>query len=285
MSKSLIACTIDTEESAVVRLKTSSGSGYILSACKTVPYGVDDLVSGKGTRLLKKLDEYIREWKHEELALCLSPEMYLPLPACFPIGASPEECKEYCRIEAGYFLTTPEEYRCDCLEHGNGHETYEKRLLLFYPAEPYRTVSGHFSADHRIVFSGTPQSPLLHLSRFIGNPQVILELERHYVLLTISSNGQMEQFSCRQVKNREEAEYFAIRELVNNPICRDVEVQVAGARANKAATTLIGRETSVTLKPISIPQSIFIGNPHHFKISSTTVVKAISAALMALGEQ
>ena len=282
MSKSVVACTIDTEECSVVRLKTSSGSGYILSACKTMPYGLGGLASGKRMRFLQKLDHHLKEWRQEELALCVAPEIYLPLPTCFPIVASPEECSEYCGIEAGYFLNHPEEYRCDCIHYGMSDEAPDNRLLLFYSAEPCRTASEHFSTEHRIVFKGTSQLPLLYLSRFTVKPQIILELENNYVLLTISNNGRMEKFSCRPVKNLAETEYFAIRELINNPICRETEVQIAGTRASKAMITLIEKKTSLTMKPISIPQAMFIGNPQQFKISSPTVIKAISAALMAL---
>ena len=222
MSKSQIACSINATECTIVRLKTSGTTGYSLSACKTLPLGIGDLASGKGKRILKKLDRYLKEWHNEDLALCIEPATYLPLPAYFPAHASAEECKAYCTIEAGYFLSHPELYRCDHAGYCNTISSgmHKKHLLLFYPDEHCKKVSEHFSINHQIVFSGSPLLPLLHLSKLTGEPQIILELENNFVLLTISRNGRVEKFSFHQVKNKEEREYFSIKVLVDNPVCR-----------------------------------------------------------------
>ena len=286
MSRSQIACSISTTECSVVRLKTS-GSGYILSGCKTLPLGLGDLAAGKGKRILKKLERHLKEWGQENLALCVEPGTYLHLPAYFPIDASQDECKEYCRIEAGYFLAKPEQYRCDHTGYidtfSNG--SHKKHLLLFYPDEYCKRVAEYFAGYHQIVFNGTPQLPLFHLSKLAGEPQVILELEKNYVLLTISRNGKIEKFSFHQVKNKEEREYFTIKELVENPVCRETGVQLTGTMADRITTALIGKETSIALKPLSIPPSISIINPQRFSACSASAVKAISTALMALAEQ
>ncbi|NTV16073.1 MAG: hypothetical protein HGB09_01355 [Chlorobiaceae bacterium] len=283
MSKSLIACAIDAKECALVRLKTSGDTEYSLSLCKTLPFGLGDFAFDRGKRLLKKLDNQLNEWPDEELALCIGPKSYLPLPACFPANASSEESRKYGRIEAGYFLNQPEEYDFDITSYGdNSHGLLEKKILLFYPAEPCRKVSEHFSTTHRIVFRGTPQLPLLHLSKHTSNTQVILEVENNFILLTISSKGRIEKFSCREVKNRKEIEYFTIHILIDNPVCQDAGVQVTGSMADKTMIALIQRETSIKLKPLGIPPSIAINNPQKLPFSSAAAVKAISSALMAL---
>ena len=286
MSKRLIDCAIDTKECAVVRLKTSGDNAYSLGGYKTLPFGFGDLASGRGKRLLKKLDSFIKEWPDEELALCIGPERYLPLPAIFPNHASSEKYQEYCKIEARYFLSKPDEYDCDCTNYGDGQKgLHEKKMLFFYTAESGRRVSEHFSATRRILFSGTPQLPLLHLSKFTGEAQVILELEQNYLLLTVSRGGRIEQCSCREIKNKKELQSVTIKELVDNPVCRETEVQITGTLAGRSMTRLIQRETSLTVKPLSIPPSILLINPGKFSITSATTVKAISTALMALDKQ
>ncbi len=286
MSRSQIACSISTTECSVVRLKTSGG-GYILSGCTTLPFGLVDLAAGKGKRILKKIERHLHEWGIEDLALCVEPGKYLPLPAYFPIDTSPDEYEEYCRIEAGYFLANPEHYRCDHTGYSDtvSDGSHKKHLLLFYPDEHCKRVSEHFGGYHQIVFNGSPQLPLFHLSKLAGEPQVILELETNYVLLTISRNGKIEKFSFHQVKNKEEREYFTIKELVENPVCRETGVQLTGTMADRITTALIGKETSIALKPLSIPPSISISNPQRFSACSASAVKAISTALMALAEQ
>ena len=286
MSTSLIACAIDQKECAIVRMTKSGGNLYNLIESKTLPLGIHNLASGKEKRLLKKLDHHLNEWPDEELALCVGPTNYLPLPVSFPANTSAEKYREYCRIEAQYFLSKPEAYDCDCAGYGmkqNG--LHEKKMLLFYPAAAIRRVSEHFADSRRLIFSGTPQLPLLHLSRFTAEKQVILEIESNYLLLTESKEGRIEQFSCRETKNRKESEYFTIKELVENPLFRETEVQLTGTLADKAMTRLIQKESSMTLKPLSIPPSLSISNPDKFPISSGVTVKAISTAVMALNEQ
>jgi hypothetical protein len=284
MSRSLVACAIDHAESAVIRLKTSGRGGYTLCGFKTQPHGLNDVVSGKEKRLLGKLKGYCSAWKEEDLVLCIGEETFLPLPASFPVGANQEECQQYCRIEAEYFLDRPDEYCCDIATYASG-QAHNNKLLLFYPAEPCQRIVEHFSNEHRILFTGTAQLPLIYLSKFIEGPQVILELGNSSVLLTISRNGEIEKLSFHHVKTQEEAEYFTMKELMENPICRTTTVQVTGAKADKAMMALIGKVTSLPLKPLSIPPSLSISNPQQFPASSPAVVKAISAAVMALEQQ
>jgi hypothetical protein len=285
VSKSIIACTIDHAESAVIRLKTSGSDGYTLCGCKTLPHGLQSIVAGKEKRMLGKLKGYCSEWKEEGLVLCVGTDGLLPLPACFPGDTTPEESQEYCNIEAEYFLSKPEEYGCDIARYASGDATENNKLLLFYPAEPCSRIAKYFSDEHKILFAGTAQLPLVHLSKFTEEPQVILELENSSVLLTIARNGEIEKLSFHQVKTREEAEYFTMNELMENPICRQTSMQVTGTRADKAMLSLIGAETSCPLKPLGIPSSLSISNPQRLSTSAPAVVKAISAAVMALADQ
>jgi hypothetical protein len=285
MSKSQLACAIDKRESAIVRLKTSGSDGYILSACQTFPFGSDTQGTPREDRLLKKLSDHIRKWQDEELALSIEPSTLLPLPTSFPVGASPEATREYCRIEAEYFLKNPEEYLCDIAGLAEGKVTdgpLEKKLLLFYHGAPCRKVHEHFSATHRIIFSGSSQLPLLYLSKLTGTTQVMLDIEENHLLFAITRNGKVEKFLYRKVKNHEEIEYFSIRKIIDNPVCHETGVQITGKYAGKKLIQLIQKETSVSLKPLEIPSSISISNPEKLRISSPAAVKAISTALMAL---
>ncbi|MEI6846421.1 MAG: hypothetical protein WCK32_00045 [Chlorobiaceae bacterium] len=284
MSQSQIACTIDTKECAIVRLKTSGIDTYSLSGCKLFPFGLDDIAGDKGNRLLKRLSDYLKKWSQEEIALCMEPANFQPLLAYLPEGASFEAAQKYCRIEAGYFLNRPEEYCFDVSSYADeacGNVPYVKHLLLFYPAEPCRIAVNHFSVNYRIVFMGAALLPLLYLSKFTNTEQVILKLEQQYMLFAVSKNGRIEKFSYRQIKNRKEAEYFSISEIVANPVYREMDFQITGKWADRAMTTVIGKETSITLRPLVIPSLISISNPKKFPISSSAAVKAISVALMA----
>ena len=166
MSKSLIACAIDTNECAVVRLKTSGDNAYSLGGYKTLPFGFGDLASGRGTRMLKKLDSYIKEWPDEELALCIVPENYLLLPAVFPAHASSKKYQEYCKIEARYFLSQPDDYDCDCASYGDGkNRLHEKKcsssILLNPEEEPQSTFqprAGSSSVELRSCLCSTCRS-------------------------------------------------------------------------------------------------------------------------------
>ena len=177
-------------------LKLPAATDTRLSACKTLPFGLGDLASGKGKRLLKKLDSQLNEWPDEELALCIGHEKLSPPSGMLSCQMQAlRNAEEYCRIEAEYFLNQPEKYHCDCTGYGDGTSggAHEKKLLLFYPAEPCRRASEHFSTRTPDRLQWYSAAPLLHLSKFTGETQVILELENNYMLLTVSKDGRMEK--------------------------------------------------------------------------------------------
>jgi len=285
-SKSTIACIIDHNASAAVRLKTSGNSGYTLSACKTWRYGTHQVTSGKASGLCEKMSRWCSTWREEELVLCVGTETLLPLPVTFPVDATPDDIREYCRIEAEHFINQSKNFRCDhapyvsnsAIEH-NSNTT----LLLFYPAQPRNQITRHFAANHRLLFSGTTHRALIYSSTLMEKPLVLLELGEQSVTFMVARNGALELLSSHQVTTRDEAEYFTIKELMEHPICRQTTVSVTGSRADKAMLALIAGDKAFCLKPLSLPPALSISNPEQFSLASPVVVKAISAALMGMG--
>lgn len=284
MGNSRTACSIDRHECAIARLHAAGSDGYTITGCSILPFGLADLSPGKDRRFLKKLSRQLQKLRSENLVLCITPDTYLPLPACFAHETSDEEYRLSCMMEAEFFLLNPEDYHCDVAGFSDGTDNclHEKKLLLFYPGSTARRLAAHFSEQHSILFSCSPQLALLHLSEHSGEPQVILELDNSYMLLAAARSGRLEKFACRQVKSRDEALYFIIRELSANPLFREAGIQVTGTAADKSMTQLIEKETQVKTSPLGFPSSLKLLNPEKFPLSSPSVVKAISTALMAL---
>ncbi len=291
-SKSALACVIDHNASAAVRLKTSGSSGYTLSACKTWRYGAHHLKSGKASGLLEKMSRWCSTWREEELVLCVGTETLLPLPVTLPIDATPDEIREYCRMEAEYFVSQPNTFCCDRAPYANkyaseyaGEHDSTTTLLLFYPAQPCSQIADHFAANHRLLFAGTTHRALIHLSTLMAEPLVMLELGEQSVTFMVARNGAIEWLSSHQVKTQDEAEYFTMKELMEHPICRQTTVYVTGSRADKAILALIDGDKAFSITPLCLPSTLStlsISNPQQFALASPVVVKAISAALMGL---
>lgn len=284
MSTSQLACAIGSTESAFVRLKTSGSGRYLITACKTIPVGANDLEGRKTARGLKKLLSLTEGWKDEALALCFSPDAYFPLNAYFPSNAARNACAEYCRIEAVHFLSRPEEYLHDHTAYSgcrNG-EPLEKHLVLFYRAEPFRTLSAKFAERHPIIFCGSPLLPSVHRSRSVEGATALLDLEKSHVVLTVTENGRLQYFNFRRVKDRKEAEYFAIHELQSNPQCRQSAVQASGPLADRAMTSLLEKETLCNLAAPAIPEKVEFAGKESFACRSSAASRAVTTALMAL---
>jgi len=284
MSKSLLAFAIGSTESAFVRIKTSGSGGYLITACRTIPVGANDLEGRKTARGLKKLLSLTEGWKDEALALCFSPDAYFPLNAYFPSSATRQACAEQCRIEAAHFLNRPEEYLHDHAPYSGCRkgETLEKHLVLFYRAEPFRTLSAKFAERHPIAFCGSPLLPSVHRSRSVEGATTLLDLEKSHVLLTVTENGRLRHFNFRRVKDRKEAEYFAIHELQSNPQCRQSAVQASGTLADRAMTSLLEKETLCNLVPPAIPEKVEFAGNESSSCRSSAAARAVSTALMAL---
>lgn len=286
MSKSLLACVIDRTESAFVRIKTPGiGGACVITASGTVPYGGEYLEGKHRQRALKKLVSLTGKHRGEDLALCYCPDAYLPLKAYFPRGASGAARTDYCRIEASHFLHRPEEYLHDHVPCADASEAdgLEKNLILFYRAEPLVTLSAGFAQNHPLHFCGSPLLPMVFRSRS-EEVAAYLDLDNARITLTVARNGQAEYFNCRSVKNRKEAEYFAIHELRNSMACTGCGVRVGGFLADRAMTRLLEQETSCRIVPPGIPEAIGITVKNLSSRITAAASKAIETALMALDD-
>ena len=285
MSKSLLACAISSSESALVRIKTSGSGRYIITACRTVPVCSGDLEGRKQPHAVRKLLSLADEWRGETLALCVCPDAYFPLNAYFPGSLQQDARRDYCRIEAAHFLERPDEYLYDQVPYtGNTTgEPSEKHLVLFYRAEPFKSLAESFARQHPILFCGSPLEPEVYRSRITGGKTAFLDLGRYHISLTVAENGRLSFFICHRVKNRQEAEYFAIHELKSQPGWREHDVQASGEMADRKMIRLLEKETSCRVLPPDIPEGVEFSGRNASACRSSAVAKAVTTALMAIG--
>lgn len=285
MSKSQIACVIESGTATVVRLKSSGLPGYTMTVCRTLRTGLAALTGPKAKKNLDKLSGFLREWKNEPVALSFSPSEFHPLPAWFPASAAAEYHEALCRIEAGYFLKNPDQWNWQQFnyEPAPGQAPFiEKKLLLFYQADPCRFIEQQLQKQYSISCKGLHFASFVHLSTFTATPQLILEIEEHYVAFLAAWNGKIEYFRYWPVKSGSEREYFCIRELMAYPLSRSSVINVTGSAADQSLLKHVSRETTCKLEPLGIPESISISDSMKRGKPSFAAVKAISTALMAL---
>jgi hypothetical protein len=284
MSKSLLACAISGSESALVRIKTSGSGRYIITACRTVPVGSSDLAGRKQPHTVRKLLSLADEWRGETLALCVCPDAYFPLNAYFPGSLRQDARRDYCRIEATHFLERPDDYLYDHVPYTeNTGDPVEKHLVLFYRAEPFKALAESFASQHPLLFCGSPLQPEVYRSRITGGKAAFLDLGRCHISLTVAENGRLAFFSCHRIKDRQEAEYFAIHELKSHPDCREHDVHASGEMADRKMIRLLEKETSCRVVPPDIPRGVEFSGRNTSAFRSSAVAKAVTTALMAIG--
>jgi hypothetical protein len=256
-----------------------------MTACRTIPAGLPAFAEPKARKTAALLAGVLKEWRDEPLALSLSPEEILTLPAWFPASVTPEYIQTLCKIEAGYFLRNPDAWKWQQLRYETtpGHPpAMEKHLVLFYGATPAQFIEERLQAQHNIVMNGLHFAPLIHLSTCMPTPQLVLELEKRYIAFFVSWNGRVEYFMYWPVKNESEREYFSVRELVAYPLGRSSVVRITGSAAGGSLLKRVAMETSCTLAPLGIPESISFTDSSGVRLASPSFIKAISTALMAL---
>lgn len=284
MTRSLVACAVDARESSVVRLKTSTGDGFVLSGCMTIPAGLAEISSPKGQRALKKLAAWASKWAGEPMALSVAHDTYRPLPASFRKEASDEECLRCSRMEASYFLSDPQSYGCDILPYGTeaGGEL-ERKLLLFWPQAAQGGIERALGERHEIVHTSTPLKTAVGMTEMGGGKRVLLELGKGHVLLLVASGGSVEQFMHRPARNREESCYFALRKLSEAGLAAGTPVQLRGAFADRGMQELIRRESGCEPVAETLPPSLSVSGMPRKAISSPSAQNAIMTAIRALG--
>ena len=282
MSRSLIVCAIDAGATNIVRVKSSGSSSCEITAFKTIGFGLDAFQGPKGRKAFEKLSGMLGKWGQEPLALALSPSSILTLPAWFPAGASKEKRESLGRVEAGYFLKNVEEWSWQTMPLTLGSartDALEQYMIMFYPAEPGRSINEQLERRYRVESSGLHIEPIVRLTTGSREPMAVLELEAEYAAFYVSRAGKAETFRYWPVKNSNEREFFAITELGTSPVAC---VKVTGLAADQATVKRIAAGTDRTLEPLGLPQQVTIspeakGCPH-----STGVIRAVSTALMAL---
>jgi len=208
----------------------------------------------------------------------------MTLPAWFPAEIANEKRNSLCKIEARYFLRNVEEWAWQSLavEKTPDHPTgLSEQMLMFYPAEPARSIEKELQQSYQIGLSGLHIEPISRLSAGTTEPFPVLELEEHYAAFYVSVNGKMGYFKYWPVKNGSEREYFAITELKSSPIT-GVPVRVTGTAADAPAMQRISSETSFTLQPLGMPSRVSSTKDAGTGKSMTSVVRAVSTAIMAL---
>jgi len=153
---------------------------------------------------------------------------------------------------------------------------------MFYPAEPVLSVENEMHRRRSISMSGLHFTPIAHLSAGMDGALPVLELEERYTSFCICRNGKVEYFIYWPVKEGCEREYFAIRELMASSLCRTTTVRVTGSCADASVLKRIAAETLSSLEPLGIPDSVTVRGDIRSPVSSASVVRAVSTALMAL---
>lgn len=284
MSRSQLACAIDAGTTTVVRVKSTSPSSYAVTSCRSLNAGLGEFTGARRGRTIRRLAASMKEWRGEPLAIAFSPHEFLTLPTWMPEGSSAGERAALERMEAGFFLRNTDEWACHAAPidgSGQTHEGLEKRLLMFYPSEPAQQIEEELGKLHPVGMRGLHVEALAILSKGLGNPVPVLELENGYASFSISRNGRLEYFRHWPVRDAGEREYFAMTELSASAIAKEVPVRVTGLAADPASVRRIGREASCPMEPLGVPGNVQTGRV--VPASPTpSVVRAIAMALLAL---
>jgi len=282
MSRSLIGCAIDAGTTTIVRVKSAGPSSCVMTACRTIDSGLVALGGPKAKKVAGRISDALSDWPGEPVAMTVSPASILTLPAWFPTGASPEERERLGRIEAGYFLRNVDGWRWDSIpvtQRTERTEGLERQMIMFYAAEPARSLHDELGRRHRMEMSVLHIEPIVHLTAGSSEPMAVLELEEEYIAFFVSREGRAESLRYWPVRNASEREFFAIKELVSSPVDG---VKVTGLAAEPSAVKRIASEASCSLEPLGLPPRISAGGELRGCRISTGLIRSVSTALMAL---
>lgn len=282
MSRSMLACAVDTGETTVVRVKSTGPSTCKVTACRTIRYGLDALIGPKTSRAVGKMSDELSQWNDEPVAISISPRKILTLPTWFPAGAMQEERKILSRIEAGFFVNQIDEWSWHTLPLASQQshpESFEEQIILFFPAEPAQQIETELGRKRKIESIGLHFESLVSLSSGSTAPMAVLELEEQYAAFMVSKGGRAEYFRYWPVNNASEREFFAITELSSSPTR---VVKVTGLASDAGTIKRIAAGTSCRIEPLTLPPQVTFSSPIKGTPSPTGVVRAVSTALMAL---
>jgi len=278
----MIGCAIDGGTTTIVRVKSAGPSSCVMTACRTIDFGLVALGGPKAKKAAGRISDALKDWDDEPVAMTVSPSSIMTLPAWFPAGSSQDKRERLSRIEAGYFLKNVDGWRWDsmpltpCTERAEG---LERQMIMFYEAEPARSLHDELGKRHRMEMSVLHIEPIVRLTEGSSEPQAVLELEEEYIAFFVSRKGRADSLRYWPVKNASEREFFAIKELGSSPVGG---VKVTGLAADPATVKRIASGASCSLEPLGLPPRITEGSELRGFRLSTGYIRAASTALMAL---
>lgn len=274
-------CMIDTDSTVITGVSFADRNDYVVREYKKMQAGIN-MYRGPGKeRAIKRLASFLTKKKIRSLVLAIHPDTFYPLDTYFPADLSGKDFDSHCRTEATFLFHKPENYCYDHIPYTRQttEEAIQKHLLFYYSMEIPETLQENL---HSCCALKSTALYLTHLIRSIAaasDPFVLLEIDNRHATCSAGNNGALEYFSYWQMNHHSDAEYFALRELLQNPKYRSYPVYMTGSLTMKSPlATRLSEETNRTIQPLD-PVSLFkLENGSRFSSASQTEIKALCTA-------
>ena len=285
MTMNCHACAIDVNTTVVANVTYDESGGFSVRECKTIRTGTSAYSATGGEKALTKLVSFLRKKQIETVVLSIHTPCFFPLDTVFPKNISNTTFDAHCRAEAGFLLSKPGEYMHDNIPYTlkPKQRPVRKHLVFYYPDTLFGLLHHRLRAFCSISDATLYLKPMIRSVAATLQPFALLEIEHEYATFSAGSNGELEHFSYWRLNHQNDAEYFALRELMINPHYKQHPIYITGNLSlDKSFIERLSDAAGKILSPLNLVDLYAMENNAPSSCCTPIELKALSAAFVNL---
>lgn len=288
MPKEQLSLSFEKHTVTVLHVVQSDDGQYSIEGCQTRKFPFDlyaDVLEGGQSKgmltVMNELSPILSRFETPRLSVCVNMDRTKCLDSHINRNLSPDDFAYECEDEASKFLRDPSDYNWKTIRLKETSDApYEKHLLVFMPKRFLTRLEMIILPCQKEInlIDGSHMS-LQNLYRGSGEKRILIELEEHYMAISLFDSACTESFSYWNLSSETDAAYFTLTEL--RKLDTSVPICITGASANRDVIQFLSSVIEKQIEPVTIPKTISIKCRFD---DSPRNLKALGCAIKALSE-
>ncbi|NTW48348.1 MAG: hypothetical protein HGB19_01170 [Chlorobiales bacterium] len=288
MPKEQLSLSFEKHTITVLHVVQGDEGRYSIEDCQTLrfPFDLyaDVLEAGQSKGMLavtNELNPILSRFQTSRLSVSVNMDRTKCLDTHINRNLSPDEFAYECEDEASKFLRDPSDYNWQSIRLKETSDApYEKHLLVFMPKRFLTRLEMMILPCQKEInlIDGSHMS-FQNLYRWSGERRILIELEEHYMAISLFDQACTESFAYWNLSSETDAAYFTLTEL--RKLDPDVPISITGSSASREAIQFLSSVIEKQIDPVATPNVV---SAKCRVDDSPRMLKALGCAIKALSE-
>ncbi|NTV46053.1 MAG: hypothetical protein HGB11_05940 [Chlorobiales bacterium] len=288
MPKEQLSLSFEKNTISILHVVQDDGGQYSIENCQTLKFPfdlyADVLEAGQSKGMLAVMNELnpiLSGFQTSRLSVSVNMDRTKCLLTHVNRNISPDDFTYECEDEASKFLRDPSDYNWQAIRMKDALDNpYEKHLLVFMPKRfMTRLEMMILPCQKEINLIDGSHMSLQNLYQWSGDQQLLLELEEHYMALSLFDKTCTESFAYWNLSSETDAAYFTLTELAKLDL--SAPISITGSSASQDAIAFLSSVIEKPITTVTLPNAV--STKCRFE-NSPSNLKALGCAIKAIRE-